>query len=195
MKKLLGLTLGMGLMALAIGCSSAATTNPTATAAPEQNASAAADANMDQQDNSAMMSAEANQDIVAVASADGRFTTLVAAVEAAGLVETLQSEGPFTVFTPTDEAFAKLPDGTMEALLNDIPTLKNILLYHVVPGEVKAADVVNLEAADTALEQSLSISVVGDRVMINESMVTITDIEASNGVIHVIDTVLLPPTS
>jgi transforming growth factor-beta-induced protein len=131
--------------------------------------------------------------IVEIASTDGRFTTLVAALDAAALVDTLQGEGPFTVFAPTDEAFAKLPDGTVEALLNDIPTLTNILLYHVVPGKVMASSVVNLNSADTAAGEQVQIRTMGDKVMVNDAQVVITDIEASNGVIHVIDTVILPP--
>jgi transforming growth factor-beta-induced protein len=134
-------------------------------------------------------------DIVDTAIADGRFTTLVAAVQAAGLVETLKGEGPFTVFAPTDDAFAKLPAGTVEDLLKpeNLETLKNILLYHVVPGKVMAADVVNLTSADTALGQSVTIKVEDGKVFINDAQVIITDIETRNGVIHVIDTVLLPP--
>jgi transforming growth factor-beta-induced protein len=136
-------------------------------------------------------------DIVDTAVADGRFTTLVAAVQAAGLVDTLKSEGPFTVFAPTDDAFAALPEGTIDALLADIPALTDILLYHVVPGKVMAADVVTLDgqSAETALEgQSISIKIDGDKVILNDSVnVIITDIETSNGVIHVIDAVLLPP--
>ncbi len=134
-------------------------------------------------------------DIVDTAVADGRFTTLVAAVEAAGLVDTLKSEGPFTVFAPTDDAFAKLPAGTVDSLLlpENLEQLKNILLYHVVSGKVMAADVVTLTSADTALGQSISIKVEDGNVYLNDTvMVIITDIETSNGVIHVIDTVLLP---
>ncbi len=133
------------------------------------------------------------RDIVDIAVADGRFTKLVTAVQAAGLVETLKGAGPFTVFAPTDEAFAKLPEGTFEALAADVPQLKDILLYHVVPGKVMAADVVKLASADTALGKPIAIKVEGGKVMINEATVLITDIEASNGVIHVIDTVILPP--
>lgn len=133
------------------------------------------------------------QDIVDLAVADGRFTKLVAAVQAAGLVDTLKGEGPFTVFAPTDDAFAKLPEGTFEALAADVPLLTDILLYHVVPGKVMAADVVTLTSADTVLGQPVTIKVEGDKVMINDATVLITDIEASNGVIHVIDTVILPP--
>ena len=134
-----------------------------------------------------------SQDIVDIAAADDRFETLVAAVTAAGLVDTLKSEGPFTVFAPTDDAFAALPEGTVDALLADIPALTNILTYHVVPGKVMAADVVNLTSADTAQGQPINISIVDGKVMINDAEVIITDIEASNGVIHVIDAVILPP--
>jgi uncharacterized surface protein with fasciclin (FAS1) repeats len=133
------------------------------------------------------------QDIVDIAANDGRFATLVAAVEAAGLVDTLKSDGPFTVFAPTDEAFSKLPEGTVEALLGDIPALTRILLYHVVPGKVMASDVVALNRAQTAAEENLRIMVMEGKVMINDAQVIITDIEASNGVIHVVDTVILPP--
>ena len=132
------------------------------------------------------------KDIVDIAVADGRFTTLAAALGAANLVETLKSDGPFTVFAPTDDAFAKLPKGTVEALLNDIPTLTNILLYHVVPGAVMASDVVKLSSAPTVLGKDVAVKVVDGKVMINDSMVIITDLKASNGVIHVIDAVLLP---
>jgi uncharacterized surface protein with fasciclin (FAS1) repeats len=134
-------------------------------------------------------------DIVDTAVADGRFTTLVAAVQAAGLVETLKGEGPFTVFAPTDEAFAKLPEGTVEDLLKpeNLETLKNILLYHVVPGKVMAADVIALESAETASGESVAIKTDMGNVNVNDAKVVITDIETSNGVIHVIDAVLLPP--
>jgi transforming growth factor-beta-induced protein len=137
--------------------------------------------------------------IVDIAVADGRFTTLVAAVQAAGLVDTLKSEGPFTVFAPTDEAFAKLPAGTVDALLEaeNRQQLADILLYHVVLGKVMAAEVVGLDgqSVDTALEGAhVAIAVDGGNVILNgEVMVIITDIEAENGVIHVIDAVLLPP--
>lgn len=133
--------------------------------------------------------------IVDIAAGDERFKTLVAAVTAAGLVETLQGEGPFTVFAPTDEAFAKLPAGTVEELLKpeNKQQLVDILTYHVVAGKVMAADVVKLSEAETVLGKKVAVKVEGDSVMVNESKVILTDIEASNGVIHVIDTVLLPP--
>jgi len=137
-----------------------------------------------------------SRDIVDIAVEDGRFTTLVAAVQAAGLVDTLKGEGPYTVFAPTDDAFAALPEGTVEGLLADIPALTNVLLYHVVPGKVMAADVVGLngQSAGTALEgQSINVKLDMSNVYLNENVqVIITDIETSNGVIHVIDAVLLP---
>jgi transforming growth factor-beta-induced protein len=135
---------------------------------------------------------EAALDIVDTAVADGRFTTLVAAVQAAGLEEALRGEGPLTVFAPTDDAFAALPEGTVEALLADIPALTDILLYHVVEGKVMAADVVELSSAATLQGQYIDIAIEGDKVMIDNAEVIITDIEASNGVIHVIDAVILP---
>ena len=131
-------------------------------------------------------------DIVATASSVGSFNTLVAAVQAAGLVETLQSDGPFTVFAPTDEAFAKLPEGTIEALIADPDQLRAILLYHVVPGKVLAADVVNLDSATTAQGSDVEFVLADGGVRINNANVTATDIETSNGVIHVIDTVIIP---
>ncbi len=133
------------------------------------------------------------QSIVDIAVADGRFTTLVAAVQAADLADTLANDGPFTVFAPTDEAFNMLPEGTIPALLDDIPALTDILLYHVVAGEVLAEDVVTLDEAETLLGEMVSIRVENGMVFINDAQVIITDIIADNGVIHVIDTVLLPP--
>ncbi|MFN8377319.1 MAG: fasciclin domain-containing protein [Anaerolineae bacterium] len=136
-----------------------------------------------------------SKSIVDIAVADGRFETLVAAVTAAGLADTLASDGSFTVFAPTDDAFAALPAGTVEALLSDIPALTNILLYHVVPGAFKAADVVALSQIGTVQGSPISIEVTDEGVILNgSSKVLITDIEASNGVIHVIDSVLLPPS-
>ncbi|MFZ2422117.1 MAG: fasciclin domain-containing protein, partial [Anaerolineae bacterium] len=133
------------------------------------------------------------KDIVDTAVADGRFKTLVAAVQAAGLVETLKGEGPFTVFAPTDEAFAKLPAGTVEGLLKEPAKLKDILLYHVVAGNVMAADAAKLTSANTVLGKPITIKVEGGKVMINDATVVIADVKTSNGVIHVIDLVLLPP--
>ena len=130
-------------------------------------------------------------DIVDTALSAGSFDTLVTAIEAAGLVETLKGSGPFTVFAPTDEAFGKLPAGTIEALLADKAKLSKILTYHVVPGKVMAADVVKMKSAKTVEGQSVSIET-GQGVRVNSANVIKTDILASNGVIHVIDAVLLP---
>ena len=133
-----------------------------------------------------------SKDIVDTAVAAGTFNTLVAAVTAAGLVDTLKSEGPFTVFAPTDEAFAKLPEGTVEGLLADIPTLTKILTYHVVAGKVMSTDLSDGMMAANVEGSEIKVGTMGG-VMINESTVTTADIETSNGVIHVIDTVLMPP--
>lgn len=132
-------------------------------------------------------------DIVDTAIA-GKFNTLVAAVKAAGLEQTLRGPGPFTVFAPTDAAFAKLPPGTLETLLKpeNKAKLQSILTYHVVAGKVMAHDVVTLSSAKTVEGQSIAIKVMGGGVMVDNAHVTKTDILASNGVIHVIDTVLMP---
>jgi uncharacterized surface protein with fasciclin (FAS1) repeats len=134
------------------------------------------------------------KDIVDVAVENGSFNTLVAAVKAAGLVDTLKGEGPFTVFAPTDEAFSKLPEGTVEMLLKpeNKDKLVAVLTYHVVAGKVAAADVVKLDSAATIQGQNVMVKVKQDKVMINNATVVIADVKASNGVIHVIDTVLLP---
>ena len=130
-------------------------------------------------------------DIIDTAVDAGTFTTLVAAVEAAGLAETLKGEGPFTLFAPTDQAFAALPEGTIEALLADIPTLTQILTYHVIPGKVMSSDLSDGMMATTVDGRDVAIAV-GDAVLVGPAAVTTADIEVSNGVIHVIDTVLLP---
>ena len=132
------------------------------------------------------------KDIVDTAVAAGSFTTLVAAVKAAGLVDTLKSAGPFTVFAPTDDAFKKLPAGTVEKLLADPEALKKILLYHVVSGKVMAADVMKMKTAKTVNGANIRIKTQGG-VMVNNAKVAKTDIVCSNGVIHVIDTVIMPP--
>ncbi len=137
--------------------------------------------------------AAASNDIVATAIGAGQFKTLVAAVQAAGLVEALQGEGPFTVFAPTDEAFAKLPAGTVEGLLKDPKALGNILLYHVISGEVKAAAVTNGLSAKTLQGSPVAFTVSDGKAMINGANIVATDVMASNGVIHVIDSVILPP--
>ncbi len=136
-----------------------------------------------------------SKDIVDTAVDAGNFTTLAAALEAAGLVETLKGEGPFTVFAPTDEAFAALPEGTVEELLmpENQERLAAILTYHVVPGSVMSGDLTDGMMADTVQGEQLEIST--DPVMVNGAAVTTADLEASNGVIHVIDTVLMPADS
>jgi uncharacterized surface protein with fasciclin (FAS1) repeats len=132
------------------------------------------------------------KDIVDTAVAAGSFKTLVTALQVAGLVETLKGKGPFTVFAPTDEAFAKLPAGTVEALLKDKEKLTKILLYHVVSGNVMAKDVVKLKSAKTVQGSEAKITVKDGQVMVDKANVVKTDIAASNGVIHVIDSVILP---
>jgi uncharacterized surface protein with fasciclin (FAS1) repeats len=135
-------------------------------------------------------------DIVDTAVAAGSFKTLVTAVKAAGLVDTLKSKGPFTVFAPNDDAFAKLPRGTVEGLLKDISKLKAVLTYHVVPGKVMAADVVKLKTAKTVQGQDVKIDAskwhLHKNVKINDANVIKADIVTDNGVIHVIDKVILP---
>lgn len=135
---------------------------------------------------------KASNNIVETAVGAGSFTTLVAAVKAADLAGTLSSDGPFTVFAPNDDAFAKLPEGTVENLLANPDKLREILLYHVVPGAVTAAQVVGLDSATTAQGSDVTIKVVDGTVMINNATVLATDIKTSNGIIHVIDTVILP---
>jgi transforming growth factor-beta-induced protein len=182
MKRLTWLGLFIVLSMILAACSTAA--EPTATPVPEP-VESPTEAPM----------AEAKS-IVDIAVEDGRFTTLVAAVQAAGLAETLSGEGQFTVFAPTDDAFAALPEGTVESLLEDPEgALKDILLYHVAEGAVPAETVVTLESATTIQGEPVSIEVVDGEVLLNDSAkVIITDIEASNGIIHVIDAVILPPS-
>lgn len=143
---------------------------------------------------STAIAGSSKKDIVDTAVSNGSFNTLAAALEAGDLIGTLKSDGPFTVFAPTDEAFAKLPNGTVEMLLlpENKEKLVAILSYHVVPGKVSAADVVKLDSAATANGSDVEISVRDDSVFINDSRVVMTDIYASNGVIHVVDTVILP---
>ena len=129
--------------------------------------------------------------IVETAIAAGSFKTLVEAVKAANLVDTLSGPGPFTVFAPNDAAFAKLPAGTVEGLLKDIPKLKNVLTYHVVPGKVMSNDVSKMRSARTVQGQSISIDT-SDGVKVDNAKVVKADIEADNGIIHVIDSVILP---
>ena len=200
MKILLGLLL-MASLVLAACTQPAPATAPQPTAAPQEEATpaeaaeeasaddAAADADM------AETTDESAMDIVDTAVAAGNFTTLVAAVQAAGLVDTLKSEGPFTVFAPTDEAFAALPEGTVESLLADPEgALTDILLYHVVSGKVMAADAVGLDGqmVETVGGKSFAVTLDGDSLKIDDATVIQPDIETSNGVIHVIDSVLIP---
>jgi uncharacterized surface protein with fasciclin (FAS1) repeats len=139
-----------------------------------------------------MTSAPGKKDIVDTAVSAGSFSTLVAAVKAAGLVETLKGEGPFTVFAPTDAAFKALPAGTIEALLKDTPKLRQILTYHVVPGNLAAANVVKSTWLETAQGQAARIRVGEDGAFIDNARIIKTDIETSNGTIHVLDAVILP---
>jgi uncharacterized surface protein with fasciclin (FAS1) repeats len=173
-------------LALAVaGCSSSAATPSSDVATPEPPAAATPEPS----------EAATAKDIVATAMEAGTFSTLLTAATAAGLVETLQGEGPFTVFAPTDEAFAKLPDGTLEGLLADPEALKQVLLYHVVSGKVTADQVVGLTSADSVEGSPIAIAIKDGTVVLNDSAeVVTTDVMASNGVIHVIDSVLLPPT-
>jgi len=149
--------------------------------------------NVDNSSAQPVAKATSSPDIVDTAVAAGSFNTLVAAVQAAGLVDALKGDGPFTVFAPTDAAFAVLPDGTVEALLKDKAALSNILLYHVVAGEVMAADVKDGMTAETLQGSTVKFTVSDDGVKINDANIITTDIKTSNGVIHVIDAVILPP--
>lgn len=135
------------------------------------------------------------RDVVDTAVSNGSFKTLAAALKAAGLVETLKGPGPFTVFAPTDAAFAKLPAGTVETLLKpeNKDRLRRVLTYHVVPGKVGAAEVTKMNSAKAVSGDSIKIAVNNGKVMVNDATVVTADVGASNGVIHVIDTVILPP--
>lgn len=182
MKKLITLSLFVVLAIVVAACAPQATPEPT----PEPVEPTPVPTEVMEEPNT----------IVDVAVADGRFTTLVTALQAAGLVETLQGDGPFTVFAPTDDAFAALPEGALDGLLADEEALTNVLLYHVVSGEFLAADVVGLDGqmVETASGESVQIAVMDGNVMVNDATVIITDIETSNGVIHVVDAVILPPS-
>ncbi|HEY4189859.1 MAG TPA: fasciclin domain-containing protein [Candidatus Limnocylindrales bacterium] len=194
------LILPMATLAIVLAaCSSTASTSPSAAApaAPAATPATSVDASMAAPSTEAGASAApAMGDIVATADAAGDFKTLLAAAKAAGLVETLQGTGPFTVFAPTDEAFAALPAGTLDGLLKDPAALKKILLYHVVSGAVPASQVVGMTSANTVEGAPVAISVKDGKVYLNgNAQVVKTDIMASNGIIHVIDSVLLPPAS
>ena len=180
-------------LAIAIAaCSGAASPSPSTTAAPVPSPAPTAAASP-----SAAPSASAaamSKDIVETASEAGSFATLLTAATAAGLVETLQGEGPYTVFAPTDEAFAALPAGTLDGLLADKEALKKVLLYHVVSGAVTSDQVVGLTSADSVEGSPIAVAVKDGVVYLNDSAKVVTpDVMASNGVIHVIDQVLLPP--
>ncbi|GAB1264179.1 fasciclin domain-containing protein [Aurantivibrio infirmus] len=136
--------------------------------------------------------AKKQMDIVDTAIANSNFTTLVKAVQAADLVDTLKGDGPFTVFAPTDEAFSKIPAATLNALIADKAALTNVLTYHVVAGEVLAEDVLALKEAKTVQGTSVGISVQDGKVFVDGAQVVMTDIKTSNGVIHVIDSVIMP---
>lgn len=197
MRRTLSIALVAGLTAFTAACGTSedeSTTTPTAssqmsTATPETSSAAPSESAMSD-----------TKDIVDTAVAAGSFTTLAAALQAAGLVETLKGEGPFTVFAPTDDAFAKLPAGTVDTLLQDPKgDLTSILTYHVVPGKVMAADVLTMngQKVKTVQGAELTIKVEGDKVMLVDATgasvtVTTPDVAASNGVIHVIDGVLMP---
>ena len=166
--------------ALTLGaCSSTSTTSTGSTSAPATSAPATS-------------APAASKDIVDTAVAAGQFTTLAKLLTQAGLVDTLKGTGPYTVFAPTDEAFAKVPAATLESLGKDPAALKKVLTYHVVPGKVLAADV-KPGSVTTVEGQPLTVTVNGNTVKVNDATVTKTDIVTSNGVIHVIDTVLIPP--
>lgn len=143
---------------------------------------------------SASAGARAQGTIVETAAAAGQFKTLAMLLKRAGLVSTLQKPGPYTVFAPTDAAFEKVPKSTLNALLQKKAKLRNVLLYHVAPGKVTAAKVVKLSSAKTVGGQSVSIRVAGANVFVNAAKVTKPDVMASNGVIHVVNRVLIPPT-
>jgi len=190
----------LAVMALIAACGGGAesttttidTAEDTTTSAPEMTTTTMAQTTTTVAEPPTTMAPE-ELDIVGTADAAGSFSTLLAAAEAAGLVETLQGDGPYTVFGPTDDAFAALPEGTVEGLLEDPEALSNILLYHVVPGEVTSDQVVTLDSATTAQGSDVAVRVEGESVFVNDSQVVMADIQASNGVIHVIDAVLLPP--
>jgi uncharacterized surface protein with fasciclin (FAS1) repeats len=179
-------------LALAVAaCSSTAATPTPAAATPTP---AAATPEAPATGSPAPSEAAMAKDIVATATEAGTFSTLLEAATTAGLVETLQGEGPLTVFAPTDEAFAALPEGTLDGLLADPEALKQVLLYHVVSGNVTADQVVGLTSADTVEGSPIAIAVRDGAVYLNDTAeVVTTDVMSSNGVIHVIDSVLLPP--
>src|SRR5512140_145192 len=190
MKKSIVLPVFLALAIALAACAPAAAPAPTQAPAPTKAAATKVPAT----EAPKATVAPAMKDIVDTAVAAGRFKTLATALQAAGLVDVLKGKDPFTVFAPTDEAFAKLPKETLAALLKDPKALGEILKYHVVSGAVKAADVVKLSEAKTLQGEPITIKVDGGTVMINDAKVVKADIETSNGVIHVIDTVIMPPS-
>ncbi|HEY3333911.1 MAG TPA: fasciclin domain-containing protein [Candidatus Limnocylindrales bacterium] len=196
MKRTLLLPLAAAAAIVVAACGGASSTAAPATTAPTEAPMSAAPASDAPMSAAPSESAAAMGDIVDVATAAGSFKTLLTAATAAGLVDTLKGPGPFTVFAPTDDAFAKLPAGTVEGLLKDPEALKAILLYHVLAGKVTSDQVVGLTSADTVGGPAIKITVKDGSVYLNDTVkVVTTDIAASNGVIHVIDGVLLPPAS
>ncbi len=193
MRKYFALSLFVVFAMLLAACSTASTpevvSEPAVPAVEESHKNS-----MPEDDMEEVANQELSKTIVDIAVKDGRFTTLVTALTEAGLVDALLADGPFTVFAPTDEAFAALPEGALEGLLADNDALTNVLLYHVVDGKVMAADVVGLNGQEVVTLSGDQIMVSADDmgVMINDFNVVITDIEASNGVIHVVDAVILP---
>ena len=192
MKKSIGLLVPALAIAIAACSTAASPTNaPTAASTPTPAATAVAPSTAPSASAAAM-----TKDIVQTATEAGSFSTLLTAAKAAGLVETLQGEGPFTVFAPTDAAFAALPAGTLDGLLNDPAALKKVLLYHVVSGSVTSDKVVGMTSATSVEESPIAISVKDGAVYLNDTAKVVTpDVMASNGIIHVIDQVILPPAS
>lgn len=186
MKPVVGALIVGGIVAGSVGAAFANRTAPVPVN-PDKQVSLSAD----EVTAMAVLSQEAGT-IVEVAAQNGSFDTLVKAVRAAGLVETLNGKGPYTVFAPTDEAFSKLPEGQLNELLNNRERLAQVLSYHVVAGQVMGSDVKNMSSAETLAGPSLSISTDYGSVRVNDAKVVQTDVMASNGVIHVIDSVLLP---
>jgi uncharacterized surface protein with fasciclin (FAS1) repeats len=196
MRRTLIITIASAAFVVAACGGSAATSAPAtpAPATPAPTMASSAPASQTPSGSPAASPAADLKDIVDTATAAGSFTTLLTAAKEAGLVDTLKGDGPFTVFAPTDAAFAALPKGTLDGLLADKEALKKVLLYHVVSGDVTADQVVKLTSADTVEGEPISIKVVDGGVVLNDKVkVTTTDIQTTNGVIHVIDGVLLPP--
>jgi uncharacterized surface protein with fasciclin (FAS1) repeats len=196
MKRLTILLVPALALAVAACSGSAATPSPAATPTAAATATATATPEPSTAAMPASSQAAMTKDIVETATEAGSFKTLLTAATAAGLVDTLKGDGPFTVFAPTDAAFAALPQGTLDGLLADPQALKRVLLYHVVPGKVTSDQVVGLTTADTVEGSPVAIAVKDGSVYLNDSAKVVTpDVMASNGVIHVIDTVLLPPAN